>query len=197
MRKTMWRIALAAALALAGCDQGTSGGTTDNGAADNTTVADVVETATADATGPDGTIDEDATVVADTTAAEATTDMAIEAEAAEALISVIHGAETKVVDVAKMATVDVDGTPVVLLSEVVKAAFPAIVLTEVTVDFTGAEGYKPGSKSNCAGVVPIPGKSLEQGWIDPATTNLLWDESLGYPGCLHVKLTTEIILADI
>ncbi len=195
MRNTMVRIAMAALLAMAvGCDQGTSGGATDNGAADNGVVADAVETAdTLETAEPDTAVAPDPAVAETTpdTAAEA------EAEAPEALIAVIHGTETKVIDVATLATVDVEGTPVVPLSEVVKAAFPAIVLTQVTVDFTGAEGYKPGSKSNCVGVIPIPGKSLEQGWIDPATTLIFWDETLGFPGCLSIKLATEIILADI
>lgn len=197
MRKTMWRITMVVTLALAGCDQETTAGATDDGATDNAVAADVIETTVEDATTPDGTIDEDAPVGTDTPVGETTTDAAVEAEVASALISVIYGAESKVIDVAKMATVDVEGTPAVLLSEVVKAAFPAVVLTEVSVDFTGAEGFKPGSKANCVGVVPVPGKSLEQGWIDPATTKIFWDESLGFPGCLTVKMATEIILADI
>jgi hypothetical protein len=38
--------------------------------------------------------------------------------------------------------------------------------------------------------------TLAKGYIDPATRNLKWDDTLVYPGCMIVKDTAEIVVAD-
>jgi len=128
----------------------------------------------------------------DTVGADQTGDQAAEARS----VGVTYGGTTETVDLPTLATTDVEGVPLVRLSDVVAAAFPAVVLADVTADFVAGDGFRPGQSGNCADVVPIEGAALAQGYIDPATRDLAWDDALDFPGCMGVRDTATIELAD-
>ncbi len=111
-------------------------------------------------------------------------------------VAVEHGGQAVDADLSDLAVVQVGGLDFVRLSDVVKEAFPDLDLGTVTADFAASDGFMPGSKSNCTGLVPVQGGLLVQGYISPATRNLAWDEALQYPGCLRVSDTARILLAD-
>ena len=104
------------------------------------------------------------------------------------------GASTEVA-LGGLQTVEVGGLQLVPLTDVIAGVLGAEPLAGITADFTAGDGFKPGSKSTCDGLIPVPGATLAQGYLDPQTRNLTWDESLQYPGCLHLTDTAEILLA--
>lgn len=110
-------------------------------------------------------------------------------------VSVVYQGETRTADLSKPARTTLGGLSFVALSTVVTQAFPDLDLAAVAADFEGADGFKPGSKGNCAALIPVPGPVLSQGYISPETRNLAWDDSLQYPGCLRVTNTAVIDLA--
>jgi hypothetical protein len=117
-------------------------------------------------------------------------------DAAAATFAVTYKGASVEPDLSKAEDVTINGTACKKLSSVALLAFPEIVLDAVVVDFTGSEGFKPASKPYCTGLIPFAGTSLANGCIDPATRNLQWDESLSWPGCMSVKGTVEMELAD-
>jgi hypothetical protein len=56
-------------------------------------------------------------------------------------------------------------------------------------DFQGEDGYRPSQK----GCEPLEGENLELGFLDPESMLLIWDPSLGLPGCYSVKGTVWIL----
>lgn len=111
-------------------------------------------------------------------------------------VAVLYRDQRVLVDLSGLPVKQIAGLDFVLLSDVVERAFPSIDLGAITADFLGSDGFRPGSKGFCAALVPVDGSLLRQGYISPTTRNLLWDESLQYPGCMRVQDTAEIILAD-
>lgn len=111
-------------------------------------------------------------------------------------VNVVYQGETRAADLSKSASVQIGGMAFVVLSDVVTAAFPDIDLTRVAADFQAGDGFRPGSKANCAALIPVPGTLLAQGYISPETRNLAWGDSLQYPGCMRVSDTAQIDLAD-
>jgi len=95
----------------------------------------------------------------------------------------------------KPAAVDAGGGAV-LLSEVVLSALPGKSLPALAAGFRAVDGFDPASKSNCDGLLPVPGDRLDRGFVSLATLNLAWAVELQYPGCLHVKALAQILLAD-
>ncbi|HCF58016.1 MAG TPA: hypothetical protein DFS52_08495 [Myxococcales bacterium] len=106
-----------------------------------------------------------------------------------------QGASTEVA-LDGLPTVEVAGTQAVRLTEVIAGVLGATPVAGLEADFTAADGFKPGSKSTCDGFIPVPGDKLAQGYIDPVSRNLVWDESLQFPGCLRVGDIAEIILTE-
>ncbi|MGI5860661.1 MAG: hypothetical protein ACOX6T_01240 [Myxococcales bacterium] len=106
-----------------------------------------------------------------------------------------QGASTDVA-LGGLPTVEVAGAKAVRLTEVVAEVIGSTAVAGLKADFTAADGFKPGSKSTCDGFIPVPGDKLAQGYIDPQSRHLIWDESLQYPGCLHINDTAEIILSE-
>jgi hypothetical protein len=99
-----------------------------------------------------------------------------------------------------IATVAAETAGSVLVSNVILKALPGQDLSTVNAtNFLGSDGYDPTSKANCqaAGVLPVLGTDLDQGYLDPATLDLTWDAALSKPGCLSVHGLGQILLADI
>lgn len=111
-------------------------------------------------------------------------------------VTVRRGADERVVVLGSLATVDVQGSQLVRLSDVAGAAFDGLELSIVTADFAASDGFRPGDSPNCTGLLPVSGETLARGYIDPATRNLAWDADLGFPGCLKVLDMADLILAD-
>ncbi|MBP7126626.1 hypothetical protein KBD49_09705 [Myxococcota bacterium] len=111
-------------------------------------------------------------------------------------VLVKHGDDTRTASLAALATVSLEGLPFVRLSEVVGSVFPTLDLSMVTADFMAADGFVPASSPNCTTLIPVDGALLTLGYISPDTRNLAWDDELQYPGCMRVRDTAEIRLAD-
>ncbi|MGC4115654.1 MAG: hypothetical protein QM765_13825 [Myxococcales bacterium] len=112
-------------------------------------------------------------------------------------VKVTYNGNSSTVALGQLTTVSLNGVPYAKLADVLAAAIPGKTLDQLrATDFIGADGFTPNSKTNCATLLPVAGATLAKGYIDPATRNLKWDESLTYPGCMIVKDTAEIIVAD-
>ncbi len=56
-------------------------------------------------------------------------------------------------------------------------------------DFESADGFRPSRK----GCDPLEDESLMLGYLDPEDMNLIWDSSLGLPGCYRVTQVARIL----
>jgi len=111
-------------------------------------------------------------------------------------VNVTYNAQDKLIDLAEPTPVTFEGHPSARLSDVVSLAFPAATQADLTADFTAGDGFKPGSKSNCSGLVPVDGADFPKGYVDVATRKVRWELSLAFPGCLYIQDLAEILLAD-
>jgi hypothetical protein len=111
-------------------------------------------------------------------------------------IKVIYNGQTTVVSLDQPTPVTFESAPHAKLSDVIAIAVPGAAQDALTADFTSSDGYQPGSKSNCDGLLPVAGTEFAKGYIDVATRKLSWDPSLNYPGCLFIKDLAEIEVAD-
>lgn len=113
------------------------------------------------------------------------------------IVEVVYGETTSPVDLSALATVDVEGTPLVVLADVIEAAELGVSAEMLTFDFVASDGFRPGDSPRCADYVPVPGSALASGWIDPASGDVSWDASLEYPGCLGVGDVVTIEATDV
>jgi len=170
-----WPLIIGGFLSLMGsCDQSVTEGNTDQLLSD-VTLADG---------GADGVVTTD-------TAVEAAIDAAV-----GPTVTVTYGGQKKVVGLNQPTPVTFEGFPSVRMSDVVLLAFPAVNASGVTMDFMAGDGFKPGSKSTCDGLIPVAGTEMVKGYIDVSSRKLRWEFSLGYPGCLYVQDLAEIQIAD-
>jgi hypothetical protein len=114
------------------------------------------------------------------------------------LVKVTYNGTSTDVDLSRLPTVVVAGVSFVRLSDVVTAAVTTTTIDLLTVtNFLGSDGFSSVSRPSCVGLLPIDGNTLlTLGYIDPATRNLYWDDTLGYPGCLSVNDVAEIVVAN-
>lgn len=106
-----------------------------------------------------------------------------------------NGASTDVA-LDQPTAVTMDGASYARLSEVVMLAVTNRPIEQLAANFLASDGFDPASRDNCATLLPIGGDLLRQGYIDPVTRNVKWDESLQYPGCLSLRDTAEIKVSD-
>jgi hypothetical protein len=111
-------------------------------------------------------------------------------------VLVTYDGKSYTVDVSKPTPVVIDGVNYARLSDVVALALPGKAQDTLTADFEGEGGFRPGSKSNCIGLVPVAGEKLAKGYAQTESLNMRWDDDLGYPGCLAPKGLQKIILAN-
>lgn len=109
-----------------------------------------------------------------------------------ASVDVVHGGEARAVELAALATAAL-GVP---LSDVIEESWPELDPAALEVDFIARDGFRPSARSTCQGLVPVPGELLDQGYLEPETANLLWDEALDFPGCLHPDGVATVLLPD-
>jgi hypothetical protein len=116
--------------------------------------------------------------------------------AAPVLVNVTYGGDTQALDLGQARTTNVDGQALVQLASLALEAYPQLALGSIVVNFVAADGFVPANSPNCESLVPVLGMLIELGYIVPETRNLIWDETLQYPGCMSVTDTAEIQLAD-
>jgi hypothetical protein len=110
------------------------------------------------------------------------------------IVSLVYGTSSIPVDLTTFPTQDYKGTAVVPLTAVWSAGALKDAST-LQFDFEGDDGFHPTSKSNCTGY--ITSNQLSMGYILPTTRSLVWDDSLGFPGCYSVKGVAKIIGLDL
>lgn len=109
-------------------------------------------------------------------------------------ILLVHGDDSVVVDVAVLPTQVVKDVAVVPLPAVWGAGALTPDTSELVFDFEGDDGFHPSNKPSCSAYVTA--EQLELGYVIPETRSLVWDESLGFPGCYGVKSVAKIIALD-
>ena len=153
------------------------------------------------APGPDGAAEADAAPDPDAAPAP---DAAPDPDAAPTPDAVVLGypltvtldATARVVDLRALPTEPVAGEPLVRLDTIVTAAFPEAALASVQLDdLRAADGFSAASKFTCDEALPTPGPDLALAAVDPNTGRTSWDESLAFPGCMHVNGLAEVVLS--
>lgn len=111
-------------------------------------------------------------------------------------VVVTYDGKSYTVDVSKPTPVVIDAVSYARLSDVVALALPGKAQNTLSADFEGEGGFRPGSKANCLGLVPVAGEKLAKGYVQTESLNMRWDDDLGYPGCLAPKGLQKIFLAN-
>ena len=103
-------------------------------------------------------------------------------------IQVSYQSQSIPVDLGAITTSSYKGVNLVKLSDVWAGSQITADRTTLEFEFVATDGFKPSSK----GCADLPGDVLDKGYIDPASRNLTWDESLGFKGCYSVKGATQM-----
>ncbi len=109
-------------------------------------------------------------------------------------VEVVFGDVREDVDLSKATLEDVEGENYVTLTSVLQLALPNENLENLTYDFVAGDGFQPLDSTNCEGLIPLTGDLLVNGYIHPTSRNLIWDATLEYPGCLHIKDLAQILV---
>lgn len=124
------------------------------------------------------------------------TDTPIDTDTTPCHVDVVYGDDTTTVGLTGLATAVYEDVTVVRLDAIVEAAGVAADLDATTLHFLASDGYDPDYQDTCEGFVPVPGTVAARGGLEHGTRNLMWDEALEYPGCLHVDDTVTITVVD-
>jgi len=157
---------------------------------DGVATIEVLDTATTDT---DTDTDTDSDTDTDT---EADAGTEVDTDTTPCFVDVTYGADTATVALTGLATAVFEGVTVVTLDAIIAEAGVSVDLSGTTLHFAASDGYDPDDQDTCEAVTPVPGSVAAQGGIEHGTRNLMWDEALGYPGCLHVDDTATIVVAD-
>jgi hypothetical protein len=111
-------------------------------------------------------------------------------------IEVTQGATTESVDLGTVTSFTCGTGSCVAVDDIILAAFPSATISAITADFVASDGYNPVSSPNCSSLVPVAGSDLELGRVTIPNRNLVWDDSLSFPGCLDVDDLAEIIISE-
>ena len=103
---------------------------------------------------------------------------------------------SQIVDLSTFSLTTFEGKEVVKLDLVITAAMPGVTFTTIQLGMKASDGFDPASRANCMTLVPVPGERLVQGGIEPATRNMTWDNTLGYPGCLYMRDATDFFVTN-
>ena len=98
------------------------------------------------------------------------------------LVEVGYSGASYEVALGEIETIAVEGVDVVRLSDVVETATLGVDLADLEFDFVASDGFRSGERSTCVDTVPMPGETLDRGYIDPVTRNLSWDAALVVSG---------------
>ncbi|GEM_PF-4208674 len=100
------------------------------------------------------------------------------------------------VDLGDLELVTVEGSSAVRLGDVLRAAGVEPSDDSTVADLVSADGFHPGMKTPCRGLIPIKLALLDQAYVTEFTGETLWKESLDYPGCMHVNGLASLVLFD-
>jgi len=109
-------------------------------------------------------------------------------DAAGPVVIVSYQGQSYPISLASVATTAYKGVNLVRLSDVWAATKVSVDPSTLAFEFVSSDGFKP-SKKGCA---DLSGTLLAQGYIDPASRNLTWDEALGFEGCYSVRDTAQM-----
>ncbi len=112
--------------------------------------------------------------------------------AAAAALSVSYQGRSIAVELGTVAPSSYKGVDLVKLSDAWTSSQIAADHTTLEFEFVGSDGFRPSSK----GCVDLAGSVLDQGYIDPTSRNLTWDEGLGMRGCYSVIDTVQMNAHD-
>ncbi|MFW5739659.1 MAG: hypothetical protein ACOC1F_04775 [Myxococcota bacterium] len=105
-----------------------------------------------------------------------------------AVLDVSYDGQSVPVDLGDLATTPYEGVELVKLSDVWAESGITADRAALAFEFVASDGFKPSNK-DCE---DLAGTNLDQGYIDPVSRNLTWDESLGLGGCYAVRDTVEM-----
>jgi hypothetical protein len=164
---------------------------TDSGS-DADTDADTDTDADSDTdTDTDGDSDADGGTDTDTES-----DGPVDTDTTPCYVDVVYGDDTVTVGLTGLATDVFEGVTVVRLDAIIAQAGTSVDLSGTTLHFLASDDYDPDYQDTCEGFTPVPGSNAPLGGIEHGSRNLMWDEALGYPGCLHVDDTVKITVVD-
>jgi hypothetical protein len=126
----------------------------------------------------------------------ATDDSGGDVNAESSVVAVEYQGASHDVDITALDAEDVSGVQAVRLDDVLRAALPDADLGGLALDFVAYDGFSPAQSPNCVDLIPLNASVADLGWIEIATANLTWDESLRFPGCLHVRGVVEVLVHD-
>lgn len=110
-------------------------------------------------------------------------------------VELTYGSDSVKVNVTALDTVDYKGTKVVPLTSIWSTGKLKDDVSTLEFDFEGSDGFHPSMKGKCS--ANMAGVELDKGSMVPETRNLVWEDSLGLPGCYHVHDVVKIIALDV
>ncbi len=109
--------------------------------------------------------------------------------ATAAYLTVSHEGQSVKVDLNGVAKTAYKDVQLVKLSDVWTASKLPASYTNLEFEFVSTDGFKPSSKEGCP---DLPGTMLDKGYVNPATMDMSWDETLGLRGCYSVNDVAEM-----
>ncbi len=110
------------------------------------------------------------------------------------ILKVVVGETATDVDLGDLELVDAEGVQAVRLGDVIRAAGLDPLTDDYVADMVSVDGFHPGAKTPCKGLVPIDLAMLDKAYIAEFTGETLWDAALDYPGCMKVGGLAKIVL---
>ncbi|MFH1132041.1 MAG: hypothetical protein V1754_11945 [Pseudomonadota bacterium] len=100
------------------------------------------------------------------------------------------------VAIADLKTITFENEEVVRLDSIIEAAALGKETASLYFDFESEDGYRPSSKDNCSGTIPVSGEKLSVGYVIPSSHTLYWDPSMNFPACASVKRLAAIYATE-
>lgn len=110
-------------------------------------------------------------------------------------VELTYGSDSVRVQVTALDTQDYKGAKVVPLTLIWSTGKLKDDVSTLEFDFEGSDGFHPSMKGKCS--ANMAGAQLGMGSMVPETRNLVWEDSLGLPGCYHVHDVVKIIALDV
>jgi len=171
----------------AGCssdDQAVDDGTTQKSATDGGSSADSATSTDSDVSSDSASSMDSATP----TDSSASTDADAAVQGNGVTVAVSYDGQSSTVDLGSVATSTYKESQLVKLSDLWTASKFSVDPSTLQFEFVASDGFKPSNK----GCPDLSGSVLAQGYIDPTSRYLTWDEALGFKGCYSVKDVAKI-----
>lgn len=109
---------------------------------------------------------------------------------------VVDGSPTEV-DLGGIELVETGEVTAARLGDILRAAGIEPADGGYVADIVSVDGFHPGAKTPCKGLIPLDLDLFDKGFIAEFTGETLWDEALDFPGCMHVNGLSRIVLFSI